>query len=250
VTGGILTAPFILDVDDPSLFPDPELALLDPDGLLAIGGDLSIERLINAYRHGIFPWYSDGQPILWWSPSTRALLFLDNLKISKSLKKSLKKDNYHVTFDNAFPDVISACASSRRDATGTWIVDDMKQAYINLHRSGLAHSVEVWREQDLVGGLYGVSLGQAFFGESMFSSCRDTSKIALTYLTRQLQHWGFDFIDCQIYSEHLGSLGAEKISRTRFIQLLDDACGNSGQLYAHKHQWQCSITRSDLFHNE
>ncbi|MGD8926185.1 MAG: leucyl/phenylalanyl-tRNA--protein transferase [Thioalkalispiraceae bacterium] len=250
MTAGVLTAPFILDLNEPSVFPDPELALSDPDGLLAIGGDLSIERLIAAYKHGIFPWYSEGQPIIWWSPSPRAVLFLDKLKTSKSLRKSLKKDSYHVTFDTAFADIINACASGRRDGTGTWIVDDMKQAYINLHHAGLAHSVEVWHGLELVGGLYGVSLGKAFFGESMFSKQADTSKIALTYLTRQLQEWNFDFIDCQIYSDHLGSLGAEKISRTEFLKLLERSCGDSETLYAHKHQWQCSITKSDLFTNE
>ena len=169
MTKGISTAPFWLDPDDVNAFPDVELALTDPDGLLAIGGDLSVERLAAAYRRGIFPWYSEGQPVLWWSPNPRAVLFLDKLKISRSLKKTLRKKNYHVTFDKDFENVIEACAGIRRgghpDNQGTWIVDDMKKAYINLHKQGIAHSVEVWVDDQLSGGLYGVCIGNAFFGE-------------------------------------------------------------------------------------
>jgi len=250
MTRGITSAPFLLDLNDPTAFPDVELALTDPDGLLAIGGDLSVERLTAAYQRGIFPWYSDGQPIIWWSPNPRAVLFLDNLKISRSMKKTLRKDDYTVTFDRAFNNVIEACAVSRRDGFGTWIVDDMKDAYLNLYQHGIAHSVEVWREDELIGGLYGVSLGTAFFGESMFSRKTDASKIALVYLVRQLRQWNFGFIDCQVYSKHLGSLGAEQINRQSFISLLGENCSGESVLNIRQHPWQCTMTRANLFEHE
>ena len=250
MTKGITTAPFLLDLYDVNSFPDVELALVDPDGLLAIGGDLSVERLTAAYRRGIFPWYSEGQPIIWWSPNPRAVLFLDKLKISRSLKKSLKKIDYHVTFDRAFKDVIEACAKTRRDGFGTWIVDEMKDAYIELYQHGIAHSVEVWFDDKLVGGLYGVSLGKVFFGESMFSRKTDASKIALVYLVKQCQQWGFGFIDCQVYSEHLGTLGAERISRYSFIKLLNEYCDENANIDSHQHPWHCSVTRENLFEHE
>jgi len=249
MTKGIATAPFWLDPDDLNTFPDVELALMDPDGLLAVGGDLSIERLLAAYRQGIFPWYSEGQPILWWSPNPRAVLFLDELKISKSLTKSLKKPDYHVTFDMAFSEVIKACAASRRDASGTWIVEDMKHAYIALHQYGMAHSVEVWHGEELIGGLYGVSVGDAFFGESMFSRRSDSSKIALVYLVMQLRQWDFGFVDCQVYSEHLGTLGARQINRQNFIRLLEKHCSQDN-VDAHRGSWHCQISREDILKNE
>lgn len=250
MTSGITKAPFLLNRDNPTAFPDVELAMTDPNGLLAIGGDLDIERLTAAYLNGIFPWYNEGQPIIWWSPNPRAVLFPGKIKISKSLRKSLRKYNYEVTFDKAFIDVINACAVSRRDGLGTWIVSDMKQAYIALHKHGLAHSVEVWQDGELTGGLYGVSLGQAFFGESMFSKRTDTSKIALVYLARQCQQWGFGLIDCQIYSEHLGTLGCEEIPRSQFMQLLDSCCGKDYVSKTRQGSWNCTVTRDSLFGNE
>lgn len=246
MTKGMTTAPFLLDLNDVDAFPDVELALSDPDGLLAIGGDLSVERLKAAYQRGIFPWYSENQPIIWWSPNLRAVLFLDELKISKSLKKALKKTNYHVTFDKAFDNVIEACSTVRRDGFGTWIVDGMKNAYRELHQHGVAHSVEVWHGDELTGGLYGVSMGNVFFGESMFSRQTDTSKIALVYLVRQLQQWGFSFIDCQVYSEHLGSLGARQISRPDFIRLLNKHCDQYHISKIQQGLWYCTIKREDL----
>jgi leucyl/phenylalanyl-tRNA--protein transferase len=250
MTSGISSAPFLLNRDKPTAFPNVEMAMTDPNGLLAIGGDLSIERLVAAYQKGIFPWYNEGQPIIWWSPNPRAVLFPEKIKISKSLRKSLRKKSYQVTFDRAFVDVINACAVSRRDGLGTWIVDDMKQAYIALHQQGLAHSVEVWQDGTLTGGLYGVSLGMAFFGESMFSKQTDTSKIALVYLARQVQLWEFGFIDCQVYSEHLGTLGCEEIPRSRFIQLLDTCCGKENLQKTRQGSWNCTVTRDSLFNNE
>lgn len=221
MTKGLNTAPYWLDIDEPTLFPDVELALTEPDGLLAVGGDLSIERLCAAYQHGIFPWYSDGQPILWWSPNPRAILLLDDLIISRSLRKVLRNQNYHVTLDTSFEKVIWNCAQSRKDSNGTWIGDDMQQAYAKLHAAGFAHSVEVWQGDKLFGGLYGVSLGGAFFGESMFSSQNNGSKIALAYLVAQLKEWGFGFIDSQVYSEHMGNLGVINIPRKDFIERLN-----------------------------
>ncbi len=250
MTKGMSTAPFLLDANDVDAFPDVELALSDPDGLLAIGGDLSVERLKAAYPRGIFPWYREGQPIIWWSPNPRAVLFLDELKIAKSLKKTLKKTHYHVSFDTAFNDVIEACSATRRggrfDNTGTWIVGDMKNAYRDLHQHGVAHSVEVWHGDELTGGLYGVSMGNVFFGESMFSRQTDTSKIALVYLVMQLRQWGFGFIDCQVYSEHLGSLGARRINRPAFIDLLNKHCDQYHISKMHQGLWYCSIKREDL----
>jgi len=220
MTKGLNTAPYWLDADEPSLFPDVALALTDPDGLLAIGGDLSNKRLSAAYKLGIFPWYSHGQPILWWSPNPRAILFFDDLIISRSLRKVLRNQAYHVTFDTAFEQVIHHCAQPRKDGLGTWIVGDMSHSYRELHRAGFAHSVEVWQESELIGGLYGVSYGGVFFGESMFSRQSNGSKIALVYLVKQLQRWQFGFIDCQVYSEHLGTLGATTLPRSEFIDKL------------------------------
>lgn len=237
-----LSAPYWLDPYDRTHFPDVSEALTEPNGLLAIGGDLSPERLLAGYRRGIFPWYSHGQPILWWSPNPRAIQRLTALKVSRSLRKSLKRQNYQVKFDTAFADVIDACASPRGDGLGTWITDEMRNAYIRLHKQGDAHSVEVWDDDHLVGGLYGVSLGQLFFGESMFSRRNDGSKIAFVYLVRQLAKWRFAMVDCQVYSEHLGSLGAETIEREKFIEYLDIYCEKPGR----RGPWQCDLTLNEV----
>jgi leucyl/phenylalanyl-tRNA--protein transferase len=228
--------PFWLEPDsDPAQFPDPGYALQEPDGLLAVGGDLSPARLLNAYRQGIFPWYSDGQPILWWSPNPRAVLFPDRLKISHSLKKTLRRQRFRVTLDSAFTEVIAACSTPRPEQEGTWITDEMQQAYGQLHRIGFAHSVEVWEDKALVGGLYGVSLGKVFFGESMFTQRSDASKVGFAHLVEQLKAWGFGLIDCQVHTSHLSSLGAEDIPRTEFLELLDIWCE---PFDAHQGPWQ------------
>ncbi|MBL1276228.1 MAG: leucyl/phenylalanyl-tRNA--protein transferase [Ectothiorhodospiraceae bacterium] len=217
-------------------FPDVRLALKEPDGLLAIGGDLSPARLHAAYRLGIFPWYNDEQPILWWAPNPRSVLYPDKLNVSRSLRKTLRKKLFTVSFDQAFGDVVEACSGPRtQDAVpGTWITDDMKQAYQLLHEQGLAHSVECWFEGKLVGGLYGVAVGQVFFGESMFSRQSEASKVALVTLVEHLSRWGFNLIDCQVQSSHLDSLGAANISRETFTSLLDRYCGKP----CHQGTWQ------------
>jgi len=221
--------PFWLDPRDGHYtFPAPELALDEPNGLLAVGGDLSPGRLLAAYRLGIFPWYSDGQPLLWWTPDPRAVLFPERLKVARSLRKTVRKQLYTVTFDSAFSDVVEACSQPRGDECGTWITAEMKAAYARLHRLGYAHSVESWHAGELVGGLYGVAIGRVFFGESMFARRTDASKVAFVHLVRQLQAWGFGLIDCQVASRHLASLGAEEIPRTRFNALLDRYCEQSG----------------------
>lgn len=203
-------------------FPDPNLALTDPDGLLAIGGDLSPQRVLMAYRQGVFPWFNADQPILWWSPSTRALLDPYAFKCSKSLKKLLTQDRYTLQLDTRFQAIINSCAQPRVNSPGTWITPSMQKAYLELHRMGFAHSVEVYRRstQKLVGGLYGVSLGRFFFGESMFSTEANTSKIALWGLSQCLIHWKFKWIDCQIWSAHLGTLGAKPMPRKAFLSQL------------------------------
>jgi leucyl/phenylalanyl-tRNA---protein transferase len=225
-------APYRIPPHDTSFqFPDVRLALKDPDGLLALGGDLSPERLTAAYRHGVFPWYSDDQPILWWSPNPRSVLQPDGIKISRSLRKTLRKALFSVTFDQAFADVVEACSQPRGtdDHSGTWITDEMKQGYLQLHQQGVAHSVECWRGDSLVGGLYGVALGAVFFGESMFSRQTDASKVAFVRLAQQLKHWDYALIDCQIQSQHLDSLGAHNISRDAFSALLAQHCEHGGQ---------------------
>lgn len=216
------TGPYWLDPHDRSYaFPPVEQALREPDGLLAVGGDLAPERILSAYRHGIFPWFSPGQPILWWSPDPRAVLFPEKLKVSRSLRKTLNKGSFHVTFDSAFHEVIRACADTpRRDQPGTWITPEMQQAYIRLHQLGHAHSAESWQGEELVGGLYGIRLGRVFYGESMFSRRTDASKVAFVHLVRRLQEEGVELIDCQVTTEHLLSLGAEAIPRRRFIELV------------------------------
>ena len=203
-------------------FPPVELALVQPNGLLAAGGDLSPERLLNAYRHGIFPWFNEDDPILWWSPDPRMVLFPGEFKISRSLRKVLRNAEYEVRFDTAFEQVMRACAAPRKGQAGTWILEEMIAAYCELHRSGYAHSVETWINGELVGGLYGMALGKMFYGESMFSRRANASKIAIAHLCKQLEHWNFGMIDCQMNTPHLASLGAREIPREEFIQRLQE----------------------------
>lgn len=218
-----------LDPDDAQAFPPVERALAHPEGLLAAGGDLSVERLLAAYRRGIFPWFEQDQPILWWSPNPRAVLFPEQLHITRSLRKTLRNTPYRVCFDSAFRQTMLACAAPRREGAGTWITDEMVEAYCRLHAHGAAHSIEVWNAQDtLVGGLYGVAIGQVFFGESMFSRERDTSKIALAYLSAHLQHWGYSIIDCQQASDHIMRMGAQCMAREAFIRHIHRACEQTG----------------------
>jgi leucyl/phenylalanyl-tRNA---protein transferase len=203
-------------------FPNPEEAV--EEGLLAFGGDLSLKRLLLAYSKGIFPWYSDGEPILWWSPDPRFVLFPDELIVSKSLLKTVKSNKYIVKADNNFSNVIDNCALvKRKHEKGTWITDEMKAAYIRLYNKGYAHSFEAYYNDELVGGLYGVSLGRAFFGESMFHTKPDASKVALFYLIEFAKKYNFLFIDSQIYTPHLDSLGAKEITRKKYLSLLNEA---------------------------
>lgn len=212
----------VFRLDHRLVFPDPDLA--EDDGLLAVGGDLSKKRLLLAYSMGIFPWYSEGSPILWWSPDPRLVLMPDELRVSRSLKQVIKKGAYRVTFDTAFERVLNNCAAVRRkDADGTWITGDMAAAYLNLHRAGCAHSVESWYGGELAGGLYGVSLGGAFFGESMFTLRSNASKVAFVTLVEHLLKWGFSVIDCQVTTEHMLSFGAREISRRSFMDLLGES---------------------------
>lgn len=202
--------------------------MAEEDGLLAVGGDLSVERLILAYSMGIFPWFSDDTPILWWSPDPRLVLLPEDLKVSRSLRKTLKKNVFAVTFDKAFREVITACAGiPRQDGRGTWITKDMISAYCHLHEAGHAHSVESWHEGRLAGGLYGVALGGVFFGESMFSRVTDASKIALACLVRRLVLWNFSIIDCQVSSTHLMRMGAHEIPRPDFLRIIRDALSHT-----------------------
>jgi len=205
--------------------PFPELHNANEDGLLAVGGDLDVDSLVSAYAQGIFPWFNNDQPILWWSPDPRLVLYPEQLKISKSLAKLQRQKRYRLSCDQAFPEVISNCAlrgnnTQLEDADETWITDSMHAAYIELFNAGYAHSIEVWDQDELVGGLYGVVLGKVFFGESMFSQQNNVSKLALARLCKHLQHKQFVAIDCQVSSAHLLSLGAIEISRTKFIQQL------------------------------
>ncbi|MDP1636007.1 MAG: leucyl/phenylalanyl-tRNA--protein transferase [Gallionellaceae bacterium] len=208
----------LLQPDTP--FPDVTLALHQPNGLLAAGGDLSPPRLLDAYRHGIFPWFGEGDPILWWSPDPRMVLFPAEFKLSNSLRKTLRKGQYELRTDTAFEQVLRACGAPRDGQSGTWIVEEMVAAYGELHRLGHAHSVEVWMDGELAGGLYGISIGRMFYGESMFSLRTDASKIALAHLAAQLNRWGFGMIDCQMHTPHLASLGAREIPRKEFVARL------------------------------
>jgi leucyl/phenylalanyl-tRNA--protein transferase len=205
--------------DPPDSFPATDQALDDPDGLLAVGGDLSVERLLAAYRRGIFPWYQDRQPILWWSPDPRAVLFPREFHASRSLRRTLRRNEFRVSVDMDFGSVITACAAEREQA-GTWITPDMLSAYQVLHELGHAHSVETWQDGELVGGLYGVGIGRAFFGESMFSRTSDASKVALARLTSLCGELGIELIDCQLASAHLAKLGARQLPRDEFETLL------------------------------
>ena len=206
----------VFRLSDQIIFPEPELSR--QDGLLAVGGDLSIERLILAYRMGIFPWYSHGDPILWWSPDPRLVLYPDALNVSRSLMKTLKQGHFLVTLDQDFSQVIVACAAAPRDKQpGTWITTDMMDAYCRLHEAGFAHSVEVWNQGELAGGLYGVSLGKCFFGESMFARKNNASKVGLVTLVQLLRKWSFHLIDCQVTTQHLVRLGAREIPRKQFM---------------------------------
>ena len=215
----------ILASDPESPFPPTEQALDNPRGLLAAGGDLSAARLVNAYHHGIFPWYSDDQPILWWSPAPRCVLYPQAVHVSRRLRRRYNQGRFTLTADRAFASVIEACAGPRRDHDGTWITDEMRSAYIHLHELGIAHSVEVWLDDKLAGGIYGLALGRVYFGESMFSRHQDASKIALVALCRQLQQWGFTLLDCQLSNPHLMSMGAKEIPREEFHQYLEVATG-------------------------
>lgn len=209
---------------DPSSVEFPDPALADPSGLLAVGGDLRPERLLEAYAHGIFPWYSEGQPILWHCPNPRFALEPSGLHVPRSLAKTLRKNLFEVRYDTAFEQVIDACARARRPGQfGTWITEEMHDAYVELHRLGYAHSVESWMEGTLVGGLYGVSLGGCFFGESMFADVSEASKVAFVHLVRRLQGWGFTLIDAQQETEHLARFGAQPWPRERFLAALHEA---------------------------
>ncbi len=203
-------------------FPPVTAALTEPNGLLAAGGELSSTRLIDAYRHGIFPWFSPGQPILWWSPDPRTVIVPRELKISRSLAKTLRNRAYEVRADSNFDAVVRACALPRPDQGGTWISDAMIAAYGALHELGIAHSIETWIDGELAGGLYGIALGRMFYGESMFSHATDASKIALVHLARQLERWQFGMIDCQMHTAHLASLGARELPRAEFIRKVQD----------------------------
>jgi leucyl/phenylalanyl-tRNA--protein transferase len=199
----------------------PPVHLADKDGLLAIGGDLSLERLLLAYKSGIFPWYNPGEPIIWYSPNLRMVLFPKDLKISKSMKQLIRKNEFKITFNQNFKAVISNCKTIKRDGQGgTWITDEMQDAYLKLHEKGIAKSVEVWLENELVGGLYGIDLGTVFCGESMFSKISNTSKLAFIYLVQKLKEENYKLIDCQVYNPHLESLGADEISREEFLKYL------------------------------
>jgi leucyl/phenylalanyl-tRNA--protein transferase len=210
----------------------PPAWLARSDGLLCIGGDLSAQRILLAYEKGIFPWFSENEPILWWSPDPRLVLFPENIKVSRSLKKTIKKNTFHLTMDHAFEETILSCAKPRRkEYAGTWLVEEMIEAYIQLHKLGYAHSIETWKDDRLVGGLYGICLGGIFFGESMFSFEDDASKTALTALARHLEQHRFDLIDCQVTTNHLLSMGATEISRNTYLDII-----------------QRSIKRTDLRH--
>lgn len=215
----------VLDPDNADQpFPDVDQALTEPNGLLAVGGCLSPRRLLNAYRHGAFPWFNPGEPILWWAPNPRLVVFPSQLKVSRSLNKTLRKRPFDICFDRAFEQVIEACSAPRAQQSGTWITADMKNAYIDLYRLGVAHSVEAWQDDQLVGGLYGIGIGQVFFGESMFHRTTDASKIAFVHLARRLIDWNYQLIDCQVSSDHLFTLGATEIPRRKFSALLHELC--------------------------
>jgi leucyl/phenylalanyl-tRNA---protein transferase len=210
----------LLGPTDP--FPPTDRALDDPNGLLAAGGGLSPERLLDAYSRGIFPWFSEGDPVLWWCPDPRMVLPTEGVHVSRSLRRRLRRADYDVTFDRAFAEVLHACAAPRRHDSATWLVPSMIRAYERLHRAGAAHSIEIWMDGALAGGLYGVALGRMFFGESMFSRRTDASKLAIVLLAAQLARWGVPLIDCQMRTEHLATLGAIDLPRREFLPRVAD----------------------------
>jgi len=211
--------------DPPESFPPVSRALSEPDGLLAAGGDLGNERLLYAYRNGIFPWYEEGQPILWWSPDPRCVFLPGDFYVSRRLRRDLRRGAAEVRINTVFSDVIRECAGPRRSEQGTWITAAMMEAYEDLHQNGWAHSIEVWQSGKLVGGLYGLVIGKAFFGESMFSRTSNASKIALLYVANRLNNGDIELLDCQVESAHLTNLGARVIPRSDFVHRLDSACG-------------------------
>lgn len=222
------------------VFPPPQHA---EDGLLAVGGDLSVERLLLAYRMGIFPWYSEGDPILWWSPDPRMVLIPEEVHVSRSLARTLRTGAFQLTLDTAFPEVIAACATvPRGDEDGTWITRKMKAAYIALHDAGYAHSIECWKDGTLAGGLYGVSLGGCFFGESMFSRQPNASKVALTWLARLCASWGFRMIDCQVENPHLVRMGAREIPRGTFLSMLVEGLRTETRRGCWQSEWLYALT--------
>ena len=226
----------ILDAAAPDQpFPPSSAALKEPNGLLAVGGCLSTKRLLNAYRHGVFPWYNPGDPILWWSPNPRLVLFPDKLSVSRSLKKTLRKKTFTFSFDKAFDAVVDNCAGIRKEGSGTWITSEIKRAFKQLHRLGHAHSIETWSDGELVGGLYGIAVGRVFFGESMFHKKTDASKVAFVTLVELLSRWNYRLIDCQVQTAHLESLGAQLIDRDEFEFLLDRFCDDPPSPCA----WRC-----------
>lgn len=215
---------WLAENDAPESFPDVENALSEPDGLLAAGGDLSPARLLSAYTRGIFPWYEEGQPVLWWSPDPRCVLWPAELHVSRRLRQQMRNSNADVRFNQAFSKVVRQCAGERRSQQGTWITADMMQAYELLHRDGWAHSIEIWDDGNLAGGLYGICIGKVFFGESMFSSTPNTSKMAMLGLARHMVSAHLELIDCQVVSRHLVTLGARLMPRTEFSAYLERAC--------------------------
>ncbi len=221
-------------------FPNINTALDEPNGLLAVGGDLSSERLICAYQAGVFPWYEEGQPLMWWSPNPRCVLFPSRVHISRSMRRLLRADRYDIRCDTAFSAVIEQCSAPRSYTDGTWITTAMKQAYVDLHNQGIAHSIEVWENDQLQGGLYGLAIGRVFFGESMFSNVANASKLALVSLCRQLEQWGYPIIDCQVDNPHLRSMGAEMLARDQFADYLSRFATGGGQ----DEPWQISWSYS------
>ena len=229
-------------------FPPLHTALSEPNGLLAVGGDLEPQRLLAAYQRGIFPWYGPDEPILWWSPDPRMVLFPSRIKISRSLAKTLRNADYEVRCDSQFAAVMAACAAPREGAGGTWISAAMQAAYLRLYQLGHAHSVEVWRGGSLRGGLYGVAIGAVFFGESMFSTMRDASKIALAHLCRHLEQQAYAVIDCQMNTPHLATLGAGEIARSEFADLLERHTGSHANVYQAPGRWPENAMENLLRH--
>jgi leucyl/phenylalanyl-tRNA--protein transferase len=222
---------FLHDWDPPEALPPTRRALREPNGLLAVGGALTPDWLLHAYRRGVFPWFSEGQPILWWTPDPRAVLFPGEFRRSRSLLKSIRNRGFETRLDTAFADVVAACAAPRREDPGTWITPAMYRSYVELHHRGMAHSIETWQDGRLVGGLYGVTIGSVFFGESMFSLARDASKVALARLVDESLARGIRLIDCQMETAHLASLGARALPRARFEALLEEYCTGPDRLW-------------------